>query len=125
MYNIIRQTHENYGYVIVIERTADNKQITPLQAVREAIKQQKLWSIESSKKVRILIDNQIMSPQQAECWAKEEYNTLPKCKWCAKLLNEDVITHQLSIGFFCSQDCADKDYNNQLEISQDEEEVEL
>jgi hypothetical protein len=125
MYNIIRQTHENYGCIVVIERTIDNKQMTPFQAVREAIKQQKLWIDESAKKVRILIDDQIMSTQQAEYWAKEEYAVLPKCKLCAKILNEDVISHQLKIGFFCSQYCSDKDYNNQLEVLQDEEEFEI
>lgn len=125
MYNIIRQTHENYGCIIVIERTIDNKRLTPFQAVREALKEQKIWIDESSKKVRLLIDNQIMSPQQAEVWAKEEYTSLPKCLRCGKLLGEDVITHELRIGFFCTQGCADKDYIQQLEVLQDEEEVDL
>lgn len=125
MYNIIKQTHENYGCIIVIEHTADGKALTPFQAVRSAIKDQEIWIKEISKKVRLLIDDQIMSPQQAECWAKEEYKNLPKCKLCAKVLNEDVITNQFSNSFFCSEDCADKDYNERIEQSKYEEEIEL
>jgi hypothetical protein len=75
------------------------------------------------KKVRLLIDDQLLSVKQAEHWAIEEYKTLPKCFGCAHLLNEDVVTHRLCSELFCSEECADRDYNEQIEKLKDEEEI--
>lgn len=76
------------------------------------------------KKVRILVDDKVMSPKQAEHWAAEEYRGLPKCEGCAKILNDDVHQHQLSgTKFFCSKNCADQDYTEEIEKRKDEEEI--
>ncbi len=77
-----------------------------------------------TKKVRILVDSKVFTPKQAEHWANEEYRSLPKCEGCAKILNGDVHTHRLSSSkFFCSDDCADKDYAEEVEKMKDEEEI--
>lgn len=77
-----------------------------------------------TKKVRILVDDKVMSPKQAEHWANEEYRSLPKCEGCANILNGDIHTHQLSgTKFFCSVICADKDYVEEVEKMKDEEEI--
>ena len=76
------------------------------------------------KKVRFLIDEQVMSSKQVEHWANEEYKSLPKCEGCAKILDGDIHTHQFSGNkFFCSQICADKDYAEEVEKLKDEEEI--
>jgi endogenous inhibitor of DNA gyrase (YacG/DUF329 family) len=124
MYTVIRCSHEKYGAVISIDRDVNGSQLTPFRAVQCACKERRIW-LESNtvKKVRILVDGQVMSPKQAEHWAHEEYKSLPKCTGCAKILNEDVHTHRFCPDLFCSQDCADKDYNEWLEKIKDEEEI--
>ena len=125
MYNVSQLTHEKYGSVVVIEKVLNGYFLTPFNAVQAAINEQKLFSISVSEKVRLLIDDQIMTPHQAQHWAKEEYEELPKCKACGKPLPEDLVMHQLTPHFFCSQNFADKDYKLQLEKMQDEEEIEF
>jgi hypothetical protein len=88
------------------------------------MKERRLWTEAGTKKVRILVDNKVMGPKQAEHWAHEEYISLPKCEGCAKILNGDIHTHQLSgTKFFCSTVCADKDYTEEVEKRKDEEEI--
>ncbi len=83
----------------------------------------RLWMEEGEAKVRFLIDSQVMISRRAETWANEEYKSLPKCEECAKILNGKVFTHQLSeADFFCSQICADKNFN--YKVSQFDEETE-
>src|SRR5271157_1695501 len=120
MYTVNRITHPQHGSIIHIERQVNGSEVTPFQAVQCACKERRLWMESGAKKVRILIDDQVMTVKQAEHWATEEYKTLPKCFGCAKILNEDVITHQLCPELFCSQECADRDYNEQIEKLKDE-----
>jgi hypothetical protein len=123
VYSVSRLTHETYGPVIVIEQTLNGSELTPFQAVQSACKDRRLWLETGLKKVRILVDNQILSPKQAEQWAREEYDNLPKCPYCVKVLNGKVFSHQLSGGLFCSQECADRDYTAIIEKQKDEEEI--
>lgn len=123
-YTVSRQIHERHGHVIIIERTEEVGQITPFQAVDHACKEQRLWQEEGVKKVRLLMDEQVMSHKQAGKWAHEEYQTLPKCHVCAKVLGGEIYTHQFCDShLFCSNDCADKDYLEEMEKLKDEEEV--
>lgn len=80
------------------------------------MKERRLWKEAVAKKVRILVDDQVMSPKQAEHWAHEEYKSLPKCYNCAKILDGDLHTHRLSdTRQFCSESCSDKDYMEEVE----------
>lgn len=98
--------------------------MTPFQAVQSAMKERRLWIESGVKKVRILVDDKVMSTKQAEHWAHEEYISLPKCEGCAKILDGDIHTHQLSgTKFFCSKVCADRDYIEEVERLKDEEEI--
>jgi hypothetical protein len=122
MYSVNRLTHDQHGSVIHIERILNGSEFTPFQAVQRACKEQRLWLEGGAKKVRILIDDQVMSFKQAEHWAHEEYKTLPKCFGCAKILGDcNVITHQLNNSLFCSQQCADTNYNELIEKHKNEE----
>ena len=124
MYSVNRDTHEVYGPVIVVDRQENGNQPTPFRAVQRALTERRMWREEGLKKVRLLIDGKIMSPNQADHWSHEEYKSLPKCKECAKILNEDVYSHQLcNSGLFCSQDCADRNYLEEIEKIKDEEEI--
>lgn len=123
MYTVARRSHDQYGSVISIERDVNGSELTPFQAVQCACKERRLWLEAGQKKVRILVDSQVMSPKQAEHWAHEEYKGLPKCTGCAKILDGDVCTHRLSADLFCSHLCADRDYNERLEILKDEEDI--
>jgi len=123
MYKASRVNHERYGCVIEIAREDTGEYITPFMIVNRAITMRRLWLEEGEVKVRFLIDGQVMISKRAESWANEEYKSLPKCEECARILNDDVFTHQLSEShLFCSQVCADKNYN--YLISQIDEEVE-
>jgi hypothetical protein len=124
MYSVSRLTHDQHGSVIHIERAMNGSELTPFQAVQRACKERRLWLEGGAKKVRILIDDQVLSVKQAEHWAHEEYKTLPKCFGCAKILVDcSVTSHRLSTNLFCSQQCADTDYNEQIEKQKDEEEI--
>jgi hypothetical protein len=123
MYTVARCSHLQYGSVISIERDVNGSELTPFQAVQCACKERRLWLEAGQKKVRFLVDSQVMSPKQAWYWAHEEYKSLPKCTGCAKVLDGDVFTHQLCTNLFCSQRCADMDYNERVEILKDEEEI--
>jgi len=124
MYSVIRCSHPRYGPVIHIERVENGSLLTPYQAVNSALRERRLWMESGTKKVRILVDDKVMSPKQAEHWANEEYRSLPKCEGCAKILNGDIHTHQLSgTKFFCSAKCADNDYVEEVEKMKDEEEI--
>lgn len=124
MYTISRLTHEKYGSIILIERIEAGSFLVPFFAVQAAIKEQRLWLEEGAKKVRILIDDQVMSHKQAEQWATEEYTQLPKCAACATVLNEELHQHQFSDDFYCSIQCADRAYDEWIEKLKDEEEAE-
>lgn len=124
MYSVNRVTHEVYGPVVVVDRQENGNQPTPFRAIQRALSERNLWRSEGPKKVRLLVDGKIMSPNQADHWSHEEYKSLPKCKTCAKILDGDVCSHQLcETGLFCSQECADKDYLEEMEKLKDEEEI--
>lgn len=124
MYSVNRHTHERHGHVVHIERSENGSFSTPFQAVQGALKERRLAKESGLKKIRILVDEQAMSPKQAEHWAHEEYKSLPKCEGCAKILNGEIFNHQLSKDkFFCSQECSDRDYNEEVEKRKDEEEI--
>jgi hypothetical protein len=124
MYSVNRFTHERHGSVILIERAENGSFTTPFQSVMAALRERRLWREAGVKKVRILVDDQVMSPKQAEHWAHEEYKSLPKCHRCAKILNGDVHTQRLSPdNFYCSVNCADQDYLEEVEKMKDEVEI--
>jgi hypothetical protein len=107
-----------------VDREENGKYPTPFQAYQRALTERRLWQELGTKKIKFLVDGQIMSPKQAEKWSHDEYKSLPKCKGCAKILIGELYTHRLSdSGFFCSQDCADKDYFEEMEKLKDEEEI--
>ena len=124
MYSVNRHTHEKHGSVILIERAENGRELTPFQAVNAAMKERRLWQESGVKKVRFLVDDQVMGHKQVESWAREEYQSLPKCSRCAKILGEDLHTHRLSPNnFYCSVNCADQDYLEEVEKLKDEEEI--
>jgi hypothetical protein len=126
MYKVYQQQHDKYGHVVIIEASDDGEYQLPFFALQQAYKQKRLLKESGSHKTRLLIDAQIMSPTQAEKWSRVEYQSLPKCQACAKILGGDVYTHQLcGDHLFCSKDCSDKDYAQQIERMNDEHEVEL
>lgn len=124
MYSISHVSHPDYGDVVTVERVVNGEQLTPFRAVQCARTKQRILQDAGIKKVRFLIDNQVLSFKQAEQWAEEEYKTLPKCSGCAKIMEENVFIHRLSTNLFCSQICSDRDYNERLEKLKDEEDIE-
>ena len=126
MYRVTRTQHEKYGNVIEVVREENGPFKGPFWAVQQARKEKRLWLESGAKKVRILIDNKVMTIDQAEHWSNEEYRNLPKCETCGTLLDGDVHTHRLcGSSLFCSADCADKDYAKKTEVDNEETEFEL
>jgi hypothetical protein len=124
MYVVSREMHHSYGPLVSIERDANGSAKTPFQAVQCACKEARLLREAGAKKVRVLIDDKIMTLKQAEQWSDKEYKSLPKCSYCAKIMEEDVFTHRLSSDLFCSQLCADRDYSERIDKLKDEEDCE-
>jgi len=123
MYNVMRQRHEQYGYVITITREEVGEFDTPFRAVNRAIKLRQVWIGDGASKVRILIDGQVMITKRAESWAIQEYKELPKCEECAKILGEAVFTHKYcGRNLFCSEVCSNKNFD--YIVSQWDEEIE-
>lgn len=126
MYKVARLTHAKYGPVIEITRDELGEYDTPFYAVNKAISLRAFWLREGEEKVRFLIDGQVMISKRAETWANEEYKSLPKCEECAKILKGSVFTHKYcGSNLFCSQACADKNFNYIVSQWEDETEFDL
>jgi hypothetical protein len=126
MYKVQRSTHKKYGNIVEILRAEIGEFDTPFFAVECAKKQRRLWKEEGGEKIRYLVDNQILNSEQLRNWSNEEYESLPKCGWCAKVLGEQVCTNTLSPGtLYCCQDCSDNDYHRQMDYLNDYEECDL
>lgn len=124
-YLIKRENHSKYYKVVVVEYSEQGIFNNPFQAINSAFKEKRLWQEENTDRVRLLIDNQILTNQQAEMWAKEEYQLLLKCSQCATLISENFVTHELSDHCFCSDKCANQDFLLQEEKLNSLEEIDL
>lgn len=125
MYKVSNSADKIYGNVVIIEITEDQGEVLPFFAMQQAFKNRRLWKESGATKVRFLVDGKIMSTKEMEVWSREEYQSLPKCAWCAKVLGGVVYTHRLcGSDLFCLQEHADKDYHHKLDKMKDEEEVE-
>jgi hypothetical protein len=125
MYTVSRQTEVKYGNVILISLDELGLHKTPFQAYNDAVRKRRIWIEEGTKKIRFLVYGQIINPNDLYHWATEEYKSLPKCYNCNKILNDNVYTHDLcGNNLFCSQFCADSNYNYEIERDEDVEEVE-
>lgn len=120
MYTIDKIIHTEYGNIIQINLDAGGLILTSFAVVQQAKKEHRLWKEQGIKKIRFLIDNQILTIQQVENWAIEEYKKIPKCDFCAHILKEDIFTNQLSNKKFCSIVCNDKDYIEEMDKLKDE-----
>jgi hypothetical protein len=123
MYSVTRQSHVKYGNIIEIGKEDSGDCQTPFQAYNKAKMMRRLWLESDGGKVRILVDGKVMTVAQTEKWSNDEYRSLPKCEACANILRGDVYTHKFcGSNLFCSQSCADKDYNYRMEKLNEEEE---
>lgn len=126
MYNVSRSNHTKYGNVVEIIRDDNGLVESPSMAYNIALMIRNSWKKEGAKKIRFLIDDQILNSSQTESWSITEYKNLPKCFACASILHEDVFTHVLCReNLFCTQRCADKDYQEQMDKINDEEECDF
>lgn len=108
----------------MIAREELAEHLSPFAAFHQAAHMRRMWLVEGETKVRILIDNQVMTVAQAEKWSNEEYKSLPKCTACAHILSGQVYTHRLcSSGLFCSESCADRSFREASDKLNDEEEI--
>jgi len=124
MYSVKQITHPSYGVIVAIEHDISSGYVNPYQAMQNVSKLIRIIKESGSKKVRVFIDEKVMTFKQAEQWADEEYKSLPKCDCCAAILQEDLFTHNLSVNRFCSQKCADQDYVSRTDKLMEEEDIE-
>lgn len=126
MYNISRQTHEVYGNIIHISIEEKGSYNNPFETVNNVKLIKRLWLEEGVPKVRILINNQILTIKEMIKWSIEEYKFLPKCRTCGCILATNVFTHRLcGVHLFCTQLCADINLSFELEKMEDEEDIEF
>jgi hypothetical protein len=120
MYKIQPQEHEQYGSIIEILRDEEGNYLSPFEVERAAKR------LGKNNRVRFLIDEQIFNANQLEAWARSEYQFLPKCQNCSKILFGQVFSHSLSgSSLFCSQSCADHNYHQQVDHFNDYEECDI
>lgn len=125
MYIVSRSSDEKYGNVIAILRAEDGE-ISPFLTVEEAKKEKRLWEEQELIKSRFMVDGQILTTSGLNQWAREEYQNLPKCNECGKILYGKVYVNRLSNNYlFCTQFCADSNYHQQLYHLNDYEEFDL
>lgn len=126
MYLVSRSSDEKYGNVIAILRVEDGVgEVNPFHAVEDAKREKRLWQEQEGVKSRFTVDRQILTVKQLEIWAREEYQHLPKCSFCASILSGEVHTNTLADdGLFCSVVCADRDYHQQMDRMNDNNEEE-
>jgi len=126
MYKIIKHTnHLNYGKTIEIVKDNSMPMITPFQVANKALQMKRLWKEKTKYKIKLLVAGRILTDSQLESWSIEEYKLLPKCEECGKILADQIYTHRLSDHFFCTQLCADRNYDFILEKMNDNEESEF
>jgi hypothetical protein len=125
MYNVNKDTHSKYGNVIVITTEDVGEFELPFHAINKARSLKREWV--STKKIRFLVNEQVLSINQLDSWAHNEYKSLAKCNMCPAILHDkNVFTHPFcNEKLFCSQECADKDYKLYLEKLEDEEECDF
>jgi hypothetical protein len=125
MYKTSLITYDRYGPVIQIDRVDYQTNLsTPFLVVQQAIRERKQWLLSGADRCCIFIDEQIFTPQEAERWASEEYKSLPKCPACGNFLDECVYPSRFLDGrLHCSQACADRTDEEEMEKYQDEEEI--
>jgi hypothetical protein len=125
MYNVNKKIHNKYGNIIEIIREESGEFDSPYSVANKARTMYRILVEETNTKVRILVDEQVLTLTKLTKWADDEYKSLPKCEECGKILSEEVFTHNFSgTALFCSQNCADKNYHFQMEKMKDEEEIE-
>lgn len=125
MYKVLRLNHEKYGKVIEILRSETGEE-DPFFAVEKAKTKKRLWNERGAKNVRFLVDNQILTQRELDKWYREEYKSLPKCGWCAKILGEQIHTNALPSGdLYCSRGCADFHYHQRMDYLNDYEEWDI
>lgn len=125
MYIVSKQNHETYGNIISILIEENGIYESPFQAVNQVKLLKRLWLEEGGTRVRILINNQILTIKEMEKWSAEEYNFLPKCHACGCILSTKIFTHRLSgTNIFCSQKCTDINFSFEIEKINDEEDIE-
>lgn len=127
MYKVSDSVDKKYGNVVVIAHDDMGEHQVPFAAMQHALKNRRLWQEKTDAKIRFLVDGKIMTPPQLETWSRQEYQSLPKCYGCAKILiNHQVHNHPLNVlALFCSSDCADKDYMLEIEKIKDEQDCDL
>lgn len=120
MYNVYKEKHSVYGNIIVINIEDNGKFNLPFDAVNKGLTIKRLWKTKS--KIRFFINGQIMSAKEAESWANKEYKILEKCTACSNILINKCIIY-LNNKAYCSQLCADKDYQYYLDHLDEEVEI--
>src|ERR1035437_247806 len=125
-YNLINKIDPKYGDIILIEAVDIGEYKNPIDAAEKAKSLRAKLLISGDSKVRIFVDGQVMTSNQINSWAAEEYKLIPKCEQCRMILSEDVYINRFSERkLFCSTKCADDDYTYQADLLLDEEEIEL
>jgi hypothetical protein len=124
MFHVKKFSHENYGDIIIIEHVENG--LLPLQACQLAFKEHKLWQQNSNKIIRFMVDDQILTSSQLERWAEREYKELPKCFRCAQILNGEVYPGTFyGKHFYCSTNCRDQDFREEMEKIDDDRECDF
>ena len=125
MYLIGKTTHDQDGkpleLIEIIETDNTSDELSPFVILRKASLQQKQMG--GKAKYLLVIDGCLLNSNQAERWARDEYEDLPKCSWCSNILRELLVVHSLSgSSSFCSIECKDRDHLEALERLDDEHE---
>lgn len=124
MYQLAKTTHDQDGSPLellsIVETEDLSAEVSPFAILRIAFLQQKRMPDGKAKHL-LVIDGCLLNSKQAESWAQNEYEDLPKCSRCGSILRELYCVHNLSEHrAFCSDDCKGQDYLEEVEKLNDE-----
>ena len=124
MYDIQFKNHEIHGNTIVISIVENGTHKSPFKAVEQAKSLRRMELEKGKLKIKLLVNEQLLSTKEMEKWAIEEYNLLPKCFRCGSILETIVFIHPFSgSNLFCTQRCADLDHSDEMDKTLEEEEI--
>ena len=95
--------------------------LDPREAVEKAIEIKNLWQKDSDEEINLgygytggfTMPFSVSEDDTAIAWAEEKYSKLPKCVECGNILGKTIYSHHYSDDDkFCSEFCAEQNYND-------------
>ena len=116
LYSVSLKNNDKYGDFIEVSDSGDI--VSPFDVYNKVCALKNKFKQNNESNLKYLVFGSIMTLSKIKKWANDEYKTLPKCNYCAKLILNDVFTNSLTDKIFCSLECShikDREISDKLE----------